>query len=146
MGREGEIGREGERVSQTPFVWLTVLTYMLTNIVNCGKQEKSEILWRRKKRKYIFKKKKMGGKWKFRKIVYNGMYVRKFQGVGIPTPWEIYTKIGVRVTVYKQLYIPVLLFSRSLKIGVKFALKSQLLNLAGELDVYSPQLQFLCEN
>ena len=77
VGREGEIGREGERVSQTPFVWLTVLTYMLTNIVNCGKQEKSEILWRRKTEN-IYKKKKMGGKWKFRKIVYNGMYVRKF--------------------------------------------------------------------
>ena len=34
---------------------------------------------------------------------------------------EIYAKIGVRVTVYRQLWIPVFLFSRSLKIGVNFA-------------------------
>ena len=52
---------------------------------------------------------------------------------------EIYAKIGGRVTVYKQLCIPVLLISRSLKIGVNFAfvrLFWQLLNLAGEPDVF----------
>lgn len=33
----------------------------------------------------------------------------------------IYAKIGVMVTLFKQLWIPDLLFSRSLKIGVIFA-------------------------
>ena len=57
---------------------------------------------------------------------------------------EIYAKIGVRVTLYRQLLIR-LLFSRSLKICVNFAFVLTP-KLAGEPDVYSLLIEFLCSS
>ena len=51
---------------------------------------------------------------------------------------KICAKIRVMVTVYRQLWIPDLLFSRSLKIGVNIALfwlQNQLLNLANKAEL-----------